>query len=503
MDVSTFLKYASIVLREAWQRKFLCVLIFFVSSMLVLVVGMFWPVKFEVSTTIFADNQNILKPLLEKQAAQGKVQDQSRIVRDVMHSPRILQKVVEQTMDMSEFESAQDMGAAINGIRSRLLIQGLGSSYIKVSYTDSEPEQAYDVINKVTDLFIQDSSEGQRSESREAFMFIDNQVRQYKEQLLLAEEKLKQFRSANFDGRDSDVDGSIARIRNEIESLKISIDEDKTKISALEKQLASESEFSNQKFKADVYSDRLMELESRLNTMLLSYRENHPDVVTLKYQIEDVKNTIMEAKNDTKRDQDEDLSLNPLYQELRSRLSNAQVEMGAKQRRLDALGGLLEKEYERRKRIAERAAEEAELTRDYNVTKNIYEDMLERKEKARLSMTLNIEGQGVSYRVQEPAIYPLNPKGLTFVHFVILGPIFGLCSIIGIFLAYIILDRRIRDPEALQAFDGVKTLAVIPHILTPLPRRIFKADMVMFVLFGIAVMACYVFVAYATKMGML
>ena len=504
MDVSTFLKYASIILRESWQRKFLSVCVFFVVSTAVLLIGIVWPVKFEVSTTIFADNQNILKPLLQNQAAQSRIQDQSRIVRDVMHSPRILQKVVEQTMDVSEFESAQDMGAAINGIRNRLVIQGLGSSYIKISYTDNSPEQAYDVLNKVTDMFIRDSSEGQRSESREAFLFIDNQVKQYKEQLINAEENLKQFRSANFDGRDGDVDGSINRIRNEIDALKISIDEDLTKIRSLEGQLAKESEFSTQKFKADVYSDRLLELESRLNTMLLSYKENHPDVITLRYQIDDVKNAIREAKSDqsTKEEQD-DVSLNPLYQELRSKLASSQVDLQAKRRRIDALNNLLENEYDRRKRIAERAAEEAELTRDYNVTKKIYEDMLERKEKARLSMTLNVEGQGVSYRVQEPAIFPLNPKGLTFIHFVLLGPFAGVGAVLGLFLAYILIDRRIRNPADLHQIEGVKTLAVVPHILTPVSQRLFRVDMFVFVLLALASLASYGFLAYAVKMGLI
>ncbi len=509
MDFSLILKYVNVVFREAWQRKFLCLFGFALISFAVLVVGMFWSSKFEVSATIFADNQNILKPLLNNQAAQGSVQNQTKVVKEMMHSPRILKEAVESVYGLDGFESAEALGQKINQLRNNLKISGLGSSYIKVSYSDSTADDAYQLINKVIDVFIKASSDEQRSESREAFRFIDNQVKQYKDQLLLAEENLKIFRANNFDGRDGDVDASISRLRAQIEELKISLDEGRTTITSLQKQLRNESEYSSAKFKADVYGERLTALETQRNNLLLRYTEDYPDVVSLTYQIKDVRKAILSAtetkKNDsgkTRAKSDEDSVLNPLYQELRSRLSIVQTEMKAKEKRLTALESLQEQEYKRRKRIAERNAQESELTRDYTVTKKIYEDMLERKEKARLSMTLNIEGQGVTYRIQEPALPPLNPIGLRFVHFVVLGPIAGLLAIIGLIVAYVLVDPRIRFPERLLAFS-VPTLAVIPHIKTAFTKRVVRTDMIICLFLGALIMSTYVGLAYASRAGLL
>ncbi len=507
MDFSLLVKYAHVVIREIWQRKFLCLFGFAVVSFIVLLIGMSWPSKFETTATIFADNQNILKPLLQNQAAQSQVQNQTRVVRDMMHSPRILKQVVESVYGLDSFESAEEMGQKINQLRNKIQVQGLGSSYIKVSYSDSTAEDAYRVINAVIDIFIRTSSEEQRSESREAFLFIDNQVNQYKDQLLLAEERLKEFRAYNFDGRDNDVDASISRLRDQIEELKISLDEDRTTIKALERQLADESEFSATRQRADVYVRRLEDLQARLSALLLTYTEDYPDVVSLKYQIEDVKSAIREAEEAGKNGEgsntsEDELVLNPLYQELRSRLSQVSTDLKAKEKRLTALNALLKQEYERRKRIAERAAEEAELTRDYTVTRRIYEDMLERKEKARLSMTLNVEGQGVTYRIQEPALPPLNPTGLRFLHFVLLGPIAGVCAIIGAILAFVVLDPRVRFPERLQSL-GVPVLAVVPHVNTPFTKRMFRMDMMLCVFLGLLIMAAYGGLAFASKLGVL
>ena len=511
MDFSLILKYVNVVFREAWQRKFLCLFGFAIISFAVLAVGMFWSSKFEVSATIFADNQNILKPLLNNQAAQSKVQNQTKVVQEMMYSPRILKEAVEAVYGLDGFESAEALGQKINQLRNRLKISGLGANYIKVSYSDSTADDAYRLINKVIDIFIKASSDDQRSESREAFMFIDNQVKQYKDQLLFAEEKLKIFRANNFDGRDGDVDASISRLRAQIEELKINLDEDRTTIISLKKQLSNETEYSSQKFKADVYGERLIALETQRNNLLLRYTEDYPDVVSLTYQIEDVRKAIQDGaeaerknggKNRNRSRTDEDSVLNPLYQELRSRLSLVQTEMKAKEKRLTAFGMLQEEEYERRKRIAERNAQEAELTRDYTVTKKIYEDMLERKEKARLSMTLNIEGQGVTYRIQEPALPPLNPTGLQFVHFVMLGPVLGFFAILGLIIVYVLVDQRIRFSERLSSFK-VPTLAVIPHVKTAFTKRVMRTDMIICIFLGILIMAAYVGLAYASKNGLL
>lgn len=503
MDFQLVLQYMNVVFREVWKRKFLSIFGFAMMSFIVLVIGFLWPSKFETEATIFADNQNILKPLLQNQAAQSKVTDQAKVVRDKILSPSIMNKVIESTYGLDSFESAEELAAKVSGMRSRIKVKGIGSSFIRINYHDETSHEAYHLINNLIDTFIKSSSEEQRSESREAYLFIDNQVKQYKEQLVLAEERLKEFNAENYDGRDRDVDQSISRIRSQVENLKISIDEDQTTIKSLKAQLAEESEFSAKKVKAGVYQERLLLLEERLSALLLSYTDDYPDVVSVKYQIEDIKTAIAEAdetESDSSQSED-DIIANPLYQELRSRLSIAETNIQTKKKRLIALEGLKAQEFERRKRVAGRAAEEAELTRDYTVTRKIYEDMLERKEKARLSMTLNVEGQGVTYRVQEPALPPLSPTGLRTLHFVILGPFVGVFFVFGLALLFVLVDPRVRFPSRLEDL-GVETLAVIPHINTRFSKRISRMDIFVCFILGVVIMIAYVGLAYAYKVGL-
>jgi polysaccharide chain length determinant protein (PEP-CTERM system associated) len=504
MDFALLFAYAKVIARELWNKKYLVLVAFSLISFSILLVGSVWPPKYVVSATIYADNQNILGPLLKEKAEQKKVEGQTKIVKDTLHSPRILKSVAEKLFDPIVYPEHANIADVISKLRNGIQVTRLGSGYMKVQYSDQSSDKAYNGLNTIIDVFIRSSAEEQRAESREAFLFIENQVKQYKDQLVSAEESLKEFSAVNFDGRDADVNASIRRIRTQMDELGIRIDEDRTVIRELEGQLTKEKKYSPTKRVVSAYTKRLKSLESRLQDLLLNYTEDYPDVVSVRQQIQDLKEEIEMAKTEgnTVQATPEEVELNPIYVELRSGLSKANTSIRTKRKRISVLEDLLEKEFDRRKRVAARGADEAELTRDYRVTKKIYEDMLERKEKARLSMTLNIEGQGVTYRVQDPPLPPRKPTGLRFLHFVLLGPLLGMLVIIGFTVALVLIDPRIRFPSRLEEID-VRFLGHVPHISTGLTKRLRKSDFILVAVSSLLILALYVCLAAAFRFGYL
>ncbi len=505
MDFATIVEYVRAAFRELVERKFTVALTFFAISFMVMLVGLMLPVSYQTSTTIFADNQNILKPLLDDQVEVSKLQDRTNLVRDVLQSPRILDEVVTQVY--GESLDPMERQSRINRIRNHIEVNGLGASHVRIGYSDSSAESAFTVLSQLTDTFIADRSNTKRNESREAFEFIDNQVVAYKSQLVDAEAKLKQFNAESFDGRDRDVDASISRIRMDLEELGLSIEESQAIVVSLRSQLASESSVGSQKFRSDIYRERLGELLTRKDTLLRSVTEAHPDVVNLNAQISDMEVAILEAENSESSEaagDSQQLSVNPIYIDLRTKLSQAEVQLQGLRRRYASKEKLLDQEYERRVRIAAREAQLAELNRDYDVTKGIYEDMLARKEKARLSMTLSLEGQGVVYRIQEPVVYPLAPQGLVFSHFVVLGPILALMFIFGVAVLYFFLDSRYRFERSLESFVApIAILAVVPHVRTPISKRIMRRDIIVLLLMILLLAAAYAATAYLGISGQL
>ena len=464
MEPMLFLQYARIALREMAARKWRVLTGFCLISFGVLMAGIFWPSSYHTAITIYADNHNIIKPLLEKKTSMTAVkQDRIQVVRDLIYSPRTLRKVVADIYGADVLRDVAETERLITAIRERIEVKGLSGNYIKISYFDKSPELAYRIIGKIVSLFIEDSARTKQDESKNAFRFIDEQVRAYKEQLIAAENELKEFSAANVDGSEAAVAQRVSKLRSQIEEINIAIDEQRTRIFTLESQLRQENQYSNSDFRLAAYHEQLRELEASLATMLLSYKEDYPGVVDLRYQIDDVRTAIKRHGDEKKGVTVIDSEFNPLYVELRSKLADARVQLQGQRNRLGAYEKLLALEYERRKQIAANQARLAELTRDYAVTQKLYEGMLESKEKARLSMVLDIAGQGINYKIQEAAQYPLLPEGPRFLHFVVAGPILGVLSLLALFFGYVLFDSRLRFSYQLEERFDLPVLADISN----------------------------------------
>ena len=295
-QIAYIFEFIRVLLREMLRYKTWVILIFAVISLVVVAAGLLYPKKYMSSSSVFADQQNIIKPLLEGQASTTSVTDQGRVVREVVMSPRLLQQVVTDLGLTPDVNNEYEVEAKINKLRAGLNVENMGSNFIKLSYTGNDPNEVYNIISKVTDLFIKNASDSKRKESSEAFMFIDKQVKTYKAQLQEAEEKLKAFTSSNFDGTDQAVEARIATLRGEIETIRLNIEESTTRVASLERQLSSESQFVERRFRSDVYRERLMEAQSELATLKLTYTESHPDVVALQHQIDDMQRAIQDTE---------------------------------------------------------------------------------------------------------------------------------------------------------------------------------------------------------------
>jgi len=122
---------------------------------------------------------------------------------------------------------------------------------------------------------------------------------------------------------------------------------------------------------------------------------------------------------------------------------------------------------ERGKRVQGGAATLAQLTRDYQVNRDIYQDLLRRREQARVSMNLDRDKQGLTFRIYEPATLPLQPSGLRYIHFIVIGLLASLMVPAAWVFAQIQLDPRVRFGAVLAYKTKIAYLATVPHLWSP------------------------------------
>jgi hypothetical protein len=132
---------------------------------------------------------------------------------------------------------------------------------------------------------------------------------------------------------------------------------------------------------------------------------------------------------------------------------------------------MLQSELQRSARIANSENVTSELTRDYNVNRDVYQDLLKRRENARVSMNLDAEQRGLTFLVQNPAVLPLTPSGLRFMHFSLAGIALSVAIPLGLLFCVVRFDPRVRSAERLEQATGFAVLASIPFYPTPDDRR--------------------------------
>lgn len=479
MDKVYLKELLSALKSELIRFRFWVVGVFICVSFAVLLTGMSWPKKYSTSITLVADTTKIVGSLLEGKAEMTKI-DRTEQAQQFIYSRGVMEAAAKDRGLIKKDMSPEDQDRMIRSVRANLEVKADKNNIFKLSYSSNDPDNSFEMLNAIVNIFLADTEKRKREESLGAYNFIDAQVQSLKHQLELAEEKLKEFNSENLDGSRETVTGRLAGLRSEIENLKITIEESQARVNTLQQQLGNEGQYQQGKGQSDELRQRRVALSAQLEKLLMDYQEDYPDVVSTRAQLATLNANIKKMEDSGQVYSNSENVANPLYEELRKQLSVADVELRSQKRRMESLVRLQSQEEERAQRVAAGQAQYSDLTRDYNVTRKVYEEMLEKKNAARVSMTLDIEGQGVSYRIQDPAVFPLKPAGIGFLQFAILGPILGLLIPIGLLIGFVVVDPHIRMSRVLQAQlpPEIMLLGVIPHYNTPLGERLLKKDMI-------------------------
>jgi polysaccharide chain length determinant protein (PEP-CTERM system associated) len=469
-----------LLVAEAFAARRTIVIIFVVVTSALVVWGLVFPKGYSASTAILVDEKNIIQPLMQGAAVTTEVADRARLAREVIFGRKVMQQILSETGHMKNDTSPEDQEYLIKKIIKQTTITSVGRNLIKIEYKDSDPRRAYLTTKLYADLFIAEALGTKAAESQAAFEFIDKQAQDYHEKLAHAEEALKQFRIENIDalpGSDSGIGSRLSTLQTRIEQATQELRETEIKKMSLEKQLSGEAEVVSAVTREGQYRARIAELQAQMETLRLNYHDSYPDIVRIRHQISDLNEAILaeqrarvERRNHPKSPGavvDEGVINSPMYQQLKRDLSQTQVQIDTLNARIAEARRQMHSDLERGKRVHGGEAMLAELTRDYQVNRDIYQDLLKRRENARVSMNLDKEKQGLSFRIQEPATMPLEPSGLRFGHFVLIGLLLGAALPFLLLFLRLQIDHRLRIGAWVAERHKLPLLTVVPHYWTP------------------------------------
>lgn len=461
------------ILKEARRRRVTLAIIFAVIALLALIVGAFWPKKFVAETTILVQQNNVIKPLTEGIAATTEAASRADIANEVIFS----QDSLDQLLADGGWNPAQlsplERDKLVDRIKAHTSITSSKSDLLlNISYNDSDPARAYHLTRDMAKLFIAKSLASKEAESASAYDFMNSQVGEYHQKLVAASDALQNYIAQHPDaspGSIADTNARISALRNQIENAKVQAAQFGSQAAAMGGSLSGQSQISTVQTREDVYRAQIAQLQSHLSQLLLTYTDNYPDVVRTRHQIEDLQQQLTAAQTQKKTAAsigtaiDSQVTYNPVYSNLQTQLAQIRGQLAAARATETASQQQLVIELARSQKIAESSNELTKLTNNFNAVSTTYQDLLKRREQARISMDLDKDKRGLSFKIQDPARMPLMPVGLRLMHFAAGGILLGVAIPFGLLFLIARFDPRARSADTLSRATGLPVFASVPY----------------------------------------
>lgn len=363
-----------------------------------------------------------------------------------------------------------------------------------ISFRYRDPKTTQAVTSELASKYISVQTQEQVNSAKAALQFIDNQVRQTKDELDAIDGKRLEFMNANLGSLPSSgpsLLGQLTGLREQQTALITEIGRLQDRRSSVSSQLTLMQKRADEMLGDTVENmtdpkstpawaelvKRKADLQGELQRMRTEYREKHPDVLAKQAQIESVSKDMDIMIADWKQRIDEqrkklenrpDLQINAMKLEIKNIdseiarqqkvLADNEKQIGTISQRINSVPG------------AEVAL--SALDREYETKKSAYDKLLVEQQKIALNYQAAQEQQAQGIEVVDAAnlpVRPVAPKRFLLAGMGIAAG-FGLgILLVGIFEVPRLLT--IQNSEDARHYTGLPVLIAVPELLTPQEAR--------------------------------
>jgi polysaccharide chain length determinant protein (PEP-CTERM system associated) len=218
-------------------------------------------------------------------------------------------------------------------------------------------------------------------------------------------------------------------------------------------------------------SQRLANLRTSLDSLLLKYTEKHPEIIRVRKIIKKMEDEVASggpASSGVPRagNQSDNVLMQLEVQQkgIRLNIANLENEKEYLKKRIE--------QYEEWVKVApQREAEWSSLTREYGQLKKHYDNLVSQNLQAESMVNLEEKQKGSQFKIEDPATYPGKPVKPNFLMIMGMSIMIGLGAGVGGAFALDIFDSSLRDPETLEPLLGIPLLITIPFIETEAEQK--------------------------------
>lgn len=465
-----------------WRRRWAGMAIAWLVCLCGWSVVAFLPNRYQAEARIYVDTDTLLAPLLHGIAVRPNVDQQVLIMQRTLLSRPNLQQVVRMTdLDLQAQTQMQRELLVDRLQQSTTMRPDAARNLFRLTYDDPDPRVAQRVVQALLTIFVESQLGSKRRDMVQAQGFIDQQIKEYESALQASEQRLAEFRQRNMDVVEGGGTFSQRISTATADRARVSLDLSETRIrhDNLRIQLDATPEMRDLRASAPVAANpeaaqaqrQLQEARRQVDTLLMRYTEQHPDVVAARRLVASLQSQARNGGSEAGQRQTVTQVPNLIHEQLRLRLVDEEARLSALQRRLEQADAEIDKLKGMAQRALDIEAQFANLNRDYAVLKGNHEQLLARREQARLAQAAEERTDTVQFRIVDPPRLPVEPSAPNRI--LLLSGV--LVAGLGVGAASALLLAQFADSfagvERLRESFALPVLGVVSSLETPALRR--------------------------------
>jgi polysaccharide chain length determinant protein (PEP-CTERM system associated) len=442
---------------------------------------------------ILVEGQQIPVDYVRSTVTMGVERRLQSISQEILSRSR-LEQIIEQYglyRDLKEKKSSnelivttmrKDIGLQVTGKASEIGRSNAGTSdtvAFEVSYTYTDPEKTMQVANVLASFYIEENMKVRERQAIGTAEFLGKQLGEVRVKLEERERQVSQYKQQYMgelpEQREANLK-TIEVLQKQMEITSASLDTARQRQASLldTQRSATKTSITGTSTGETTEEDTVASLKTKLTQLKVRFSDKHPDVIRLTRAI-----AVMEEEEQREKQRElsqgatDDLSSH----DADGKEMSAAAELAEVTAEIQRLAGNLNKlhndiaMYQRRVENAPKREQELlSISRDYEMTKDLYESLLKRLGEANLADELEKNQKAERFRLLESAVYPKEPEAPDrfFLSFAALGLSLG--AAIGGVLLRELLDTSFHTVDDLKRFTKVPILVTIPQIITNADR---------------------------------
>lgn len=425
------LEQALYYLDALWRRRWIALGLAFVIAC----GGWYYVAKmqntYKSEAKIYVDTQSVLNPLLNGLTVETNVDQQIAVMRQTLMTRPNLEKIIRHTdMDLSAETDAQYQ-SLVESVRSRIRIDSNQTNIFTISFTDTKPQRASEVVDKLTTMFVRNNLGEDRRDMETAQSFLDRQIRKYEQQLNTAEAKLANFKQEHQEllPGETGLRDQFSQAQARLDDLKGKLSDARTRQDLVKDELAQTPEMLTQRGgQAGPPSNtevKIMEVRGKLDELKARYTDQHPDVQAAQRRLDALKKELQAQRSaqagpgsgpaaaaGNGGSADDGMKIpNPTYSQLKMQAVEVRSQIQTLEKQIARQEEAVAKLKQRLKRVPEVETKLKKLQRNLGMIRSRYDALLSRRENAELASERDEKSDKVQFRIIESAQVPATPEG--------------------------------------------------------------------------------------------